>query len=224
MNENATIHNKAYIRTRKGLLKHIVGEHKCVLDVGCATGENGLFLLENNIADTVVGVEYVSAMGEEAKTKLSKTLIGSIEDEEILKSLSEHQYDYVIFGDVLEHLVDPWKVLKTIAGYLKKEGKIIISVPNVQHFDVFYHVYIKGTWPLNNAGLFDRTHLRWFTKKDLAALVAKADLKIDKVERKFKFRDGSTKRFPIWSIPLRTLFPNLFTRQYVVVCSSNQLN
>ena len=210
--------NNAYIRTRSGLLKHIKGENLTVLDVGCATGQNGSYLLENKIAKKVVGVEYDEQMGLEAEKKLSKTIIGSIEDKQILDNLKEDQYDYIILGDVLEHLVDPWKVLTILAGYLNPNGKVILSIPNVQHIDVFYNVYIKGTWPLNKAGLFDRTHLRWFTKKDLMQLIKKANLRAENIERRFKFRDLSSKRFPIWAIPFRKAFPNLFTRQYVIVC------
>lgn len=210
--------NPSYVGIRNDLLKHIAGTNLDILDVGCATGENGRFLLDHHIAKSVIGVELDVEMANQAKNKIQKVFNDSIEKEEILTEIKNSNFDIIILGDVLEHLIDPWKILRELATTLKPKGKIIISIPNVQHIDIFINVFVKGTWPLNSRGLFDKTHLRWFTKKDLESLITQAGLKVIRLERKFRFRDTlQSIRFPIWAYPLRILMPNLFTHQYIAV-------
>jgi len=212
--------NSSYITIRHDLLKHVKGIDLDILDIGCANGENGRYLMEKGYAKSVVGVEYVDAMAIEAKKKLSIVFSGSIEDKQLLTELKSYNFDIILLGDVLEHLVDPWSVLNSLSENLKKEGKIIISTPNVQHIEVFISLYMKGSWPLNDRGIFDRTHLRWFTIKDLRKLVNQANLKIDNVERIFRFRDALNSKFPFWSLPFKKLKPSWFTHQYVITASS----
>lgn len=128
------------------------------------------------------------------------------------------RYDYIILGDVLEHLIDPWEVLHFLSGLLKSDGRIIISLPNVQHIDVLIHVFIRGVWPYNDRGIFDRTHFRWFTYKNMVQLVEHCGLSIITTDRNFRYRDKPGVRFPFYGILLKTLFKNLYTHQYVLVC------
>lgn len=211
--------NASYINTRPDLLKYINGRNLEILDIGCATGENGRFLLEKGYARSVIGVELDFEMAQEAKNKIQEVFSESIENEKLLLELQKHQFDFILIGDVLEHLIDPWRVLRELSKALKQSGKIIISTPNVQHIDVFINVFINGTWPLNERGLFDKTHLRWFTKYDLKKLIEQATLKIEIIEHKFRFRDPIGSKFPFWSKPFKKLFPNLFTHQYIIVCT-----
>ena len=48
----------------------------------------------------------------------------------------EEQFDCVIFGDVLEHLFDPWAVIEKVKPYIKQNGVILASIPNVSHISV----------------------------------------------------------------------------------------
>jgi len=217
--------NPSYTAVRSDLINLIIKTDNVVLDVGCATGENGNFLLENNIAAKVVGIELDAAMGEIAKTRQSKTIIGDIEQEEIINEiLANGPYDYILLGDILEHLRNPWKILKFLGNALKDDGSILISIPNVQHIDVLIHVFLKGYWPYNERGIFDRTHLRWFTLKNLYELAESSDLLIKKVERKFRYRDKKGSRFPIHGRLLRSLFKNFYTFQYILACQKSSRN
>jgi 2-polyprenyl-3-methyl-5-hydroxy-6-metoxy-1,4-benzoquinol methylase len=211
--------NSSYIQTRPDLLKYIEGSELNILDVGCATGENGRFLLDKGYARSVTGVEYDHIMADEAKNKIQKVFKGSIEDPQLLAELQNFEFDFILLGDVLEHLVDPWKVLLSLGKTLKNGGKVIISIPNAQHIDIFRNLYLKGTWPLNSRGLFDRTHLRWFTKKDLFSMVNQAGLKVEHLERKFRYRDALGSSFPIWSGLWIKIAPSLFTHQFIIICS-----
>lgn len=212
--------NPSYVKPRNDLLKHISGNALTVLDVGCATGSNGQALLEQGIAEKVYGFEYDANMAEVASEVYDTVYVGDLDILDINASLEGKQFDAIIIGDVLEHLKDPWSVLSMLNEYLAPDGKAIISLPNIQHIDTFIHVYLKGTWPQNDRGIFDHTHLRFFTKKDMEKLINGAGLNILHFERQYRLRDKKGSKFkysPIEAL-LKPIFKNLYTFQIVFVC------
>ena len=84
--------------------------------------------------------------------------------------------DVVLFLDILEHLVDPWTVLSTIVAKLRPGTNVIISLPNVRYWNVSLNLVLRGQWTLQDAGVLDRTHLRFFTRNSGAALVSNGGL------------------------------------------------
>jgi len=215
--------NQSYIGIRKDLLKFINPGRNVILDVGCALGTNGKYLLNNNLANEVVGIEYDEAMAIEATKSNSKVFHGNLNDinfrTEILNS--NYKFDYILFGDVLEHLYDPWQTLRDLKSLLKPDGRIIISLPNIAHSELFIQVYLKGTWPRNERGIFDKTHLRWFTKKDVFALVESSGLKVDKYKRKYRARDAKGSKFTWKYRLLKWLNKDWVTFQHIIICSKN---
>ena len=102
-----------------------------------------------------------------------KKIIGSVESK-LTKSLVPKSYfDIIIANDVVEHLVGTEDFVKFVYKSLKPGGLFLISVPNARQIRMFYYLFIKGTFPRKESGLFDKTHLRWFCKKDLNDLVIK---------------------------------------------------
>jgi 2-polyprenyl-3-methyl-5-hydroxy-6-metoxy-1,4-benzoquinol methylase len=73
-------------------------------------------------------------------------------------------FDVLVLSEVLEHLVDPWRVLRKLHPLLKPEAKVFASSPNVSHYRTI-RMLIRGDWALADMGPMDRTHLRWFTPK-----------------------------------------------------------
>ena len=213
--------NSSYIGLRKDILKYINGENLNVLDVGCAIGTNGRYLLENGIADVVYGVEYDLKMANEAKTTNTKVFQGDLNSDKFRNEIKDQsiQFDYILFGDILEHLYNPLDVLKDLKDLLKKDGKIIISLPNIAHIELFIQVYLKGTFPQNQRGIFDKTHLRWFTRKDVLKLIQDSDLKLYTYERKYRSRDAIGSKFNWKSKLLKIINKDLITFQHVIVCS-----
>lgn len=114
------------------LLKKINGSWQTVLDVGCGAGNLGAALEDRGI--TVYGIEAFPEAAQKAETKLSHVLCGDIES--AVLPYNDEQFDCILFGDVLEHLVDPWSVLKKLRPYLKKDGTVLTCVPNVGHISV----------------------------------------------------------------------------------------
>jgi len=213
--------NKSYIGLRTDLLNLIEGESNTVLDVGCASGTNGDYLLKNNKADVVYGVEYVNDMAKEAQKSNTKVFCGDLNSGTFRETIGNESplFDYILFGDVLEHLLNPEEVLTDLKSNLKPNGKIIISLPNIAHIELFIQVYLKGTFPRNPRGIFDKTHLSWFTRKDVFNLIKNSDLKLLDYIRKYRSRDAIGSK-PDWKFKLLKLInKDLVTFQHIVVCT-----
>lgn len=213
--------NESYIGLRSDLLKFISGTNLNVLDVGCATGVNGAYLIENGIAKKVVGIEYDIEMADRANQVNTKVFCGDLNDKQFRESILHEEllYDVILFGDILEHLYDPWVVLRAFKSRLSTNGVIIISLPNIQHIELFIQVYLKGKWPRNERGIFDRTHLRWFTKQDAIDMIQEAGLKMSIYEPTFRSRDAIGSKFNWKHKILKRLDPKLVTFQHKLVCS-----
>lgn len=146
-----------------------------VLEVGCGAGANLYVLKHVNPTAELFGIEISEGAARVASTFAD---LYQIDVENFDMPEWEGTMDYIIFGDVLEHLVDPWKTLRNMAKALKIGGVAIISVPNIQHISVLQDL-LQGHWKYENSGILDRTHLRFFTKETAAALVEQAGLKIE---------------------------------------------
>ncbi|WP_228851077.1 class I SAM-dependent methyltransferase [Aegicerativicinus sediminis] len=215
------VFNKSYIGLRTDLLELIEGETNLILDVGCATGVNGAYLLENDLASVVYGVEFDPDMAKEAEMCNTKVFCGDLNSEVFRKSIINDSplFDYIIFGDVLEHLLNPKDVLIDMKSRLKENGRIIISVPNIAHLELFIQVYLKGTFPKNPRGIFDKTHLHWFTRKDLFRLIGDSKLKLLTYKRKYRSRDAIGSKFDWKYKLLRKINKDWVTFQHIVVCT-----
>ena len=133
-----------------------------VLDLGCGSGQLGKRLIELNKAVEVVGVEIFESAASKASKYYTKVIAGDIEKIHIPYL---GYFDYVVCGDILEHLLDPWIVLQRVHGWLKPGGTLIASIPNVRYWIVLRDLVLRGTWEYADSGIMDITHLRFFTRK-----------------------------------------------------------
>ena len=143
-----------------------------VLEVGCRCGGTLLQIRNTYKNAQVYGIEQ-----EEALAKIAKQLATIIEND-IEEDLpyEEAFFDFIILGDVLEHLKDPWETLSRLKKYVKPGGKIIASIPNMMHYSVLMPL-IQGKWQYTDSGILDRRHLRFFTLEGIYELFRKAGLK-----------------------------------------------
>lgn len=164
---------------RPELVKHIQPGKNRVLDVGCAEGLLGETLKQLGLAAEVVGIELFPDAAKVAANRLDRVICGDIElmnyDE---MGLEPESLDYIICGDVLEHLRDPWAVLSWLTTRLKPEGQLITSVPNVRHWSVLFPLLFKGEWQYRSHGIMDRTHLRFFTRKSAVQMLVDSGLHV----------------------------------------------
>jgi SAM-dependent methyltransferase len=189
------------------------------LDVGCATGYLAAELAAARGA-TVVGVETDPAAAAAAARVCERVVSGDLEAPECraeLRALAP--FDALVCGDVLEHLRDPWDALGFLAGLLRPGGTAVLSVPNVAHW-TGRRALVRGRFPYADHGLFDRTHLRFFTRAGARELAEGAGLRVLR------------ERFAPAPLPLQAhvpalarlqsaaarAWPELFALQVVLVC------
>jgi SAM-dependent methyltransferase len=133
---------------------------RTVLDVGCGTGALGMAYRRLNPRARLLGIEVDSDAASIAAERLDDVATVDVETDPLPFDASD--LDCVVYGDVLEHLREPWPVISHHAAALGRDGTLLICVPNVEHWS-FIERLLRGTWDYDAAGLFDRTHLRWFS-------------------------------------------------------------
>jgi methionine biosynthesis protein MetW len=159
----------AYERARPEILEHVPRTARRVLDLGCATGTTGAALKGRQEVE-VVGVELEPEYAREAATRLDEVLNADAE-----RAAPKGRFDVLIAADILEHLTDPWATLRRYAELLEPGATAIVSLPNVAHWSTYAHL-ARGSWPRKPEGIFDATHLRWFTLRDARELLEQAGL------------------------------------------------
>jgi len=137
---------------------------KRVLDVGCAGGGLGAGLKRERPTLVVDGIEVVPHAARMADDVLDRVFCGPVEDVHVL--LEDNAYDCIVFADVLEHTVDPAQVLALLRPKLKDDGVLVVSLPNIRHWSVVGPL-LEGRFEYEDAGILDRTHLRFFTQQSM---------------------------------------------------------
>jgi len=159
----------AYERARPEILQHVPQTARRVLDLGCATGTTGAALKQRQEVE-VVGVELEPEYAREAAARLDHVITGDVET-----ATPEGRFDALIAADILEHLRDPWAALRRYAQQLEPGATVVVSLPNVAHWSTYAHL-ARGSWPRKDEGIFDATHLRWFTLRDARELLVQAGI------------------------------------------------
>jgi 2-polyprenyl-3-methyl-5-hydroxy-6-metoxy-1,4-benzoquinol methylase len=147
-----------------------------VLDVGCATGYIAARLTARGCS--VTGFERDPIASVAAEEHCETVIVGDIESPEDRRALPR-DFDVVLLGDVLEHLVDPWETLRFVGGLLATSGVVVASIPNVAAWTVRLSL-LRGRFDYAEQGLLDRTHLRFFTRAAAHELVRGAGFAIER--------------------------------------------
>ncbi len=127
-----------------------------------------------------------------AKKSLHKVIVGSIEDNDLIEIIPKDYFDVLIFGDVLEHLREPWSVLKKLCENMRGGSVCIACIPNTQHWSIFRNL-LSGNWKYEDSGLMDRTHLRFFTRKSMISLFNENGWKVESETPRIFSKDSAEK-------------------------------
>ena len=186
MNTGGLSRSAAYGGARDDLLALIPGDRRRVLDLGCNEGLLGA-ALKSRQAAWVTGAEIDPRAARLAGDRLDDVYCGDLEGEGFRTRMTGEQFDAVVCGDVLEHLRDPWSLLDFVVTRLTTQDAVfVVSLPNVGHWSTLHDVWIRKSWPQNERGIHDRSHLRWFTERDARDLVSGRGLEIDLILRKYR--------------------------------------
>jgi len=205
-----------YASARSDLISFVPPEAQRVLEVGCGTGATGRALKDSrSTLVEVVGIEVNEKMAEQAKSHMDQVLIGDVEKMDL--AYKQGYFDCIIYGDVLEHLVDPWTTLCRHCEFLSSSGVVIASIPNIAHYRTI-QMLKKHKWEYQDAGIMDRTHLRFFTIDSIKDLFSNANLKIEHIDH--KLAGSKIKKF--FNKVSGGAMVDSLTEQYVVVASKHE--
>jgi len=210
-----------YFEPRLDIQALVDARGKRILDVGCAAGELGAALKQAG-AREVVGIEASAEAAVLARARLDRVLVGDAQSPDL--PLEPSSFDYVIFADVLEHMVDPWSALAALTRYVRADGRVVASIPNMRFYAVIARL-IFNTWGYRESGILDSTHLRFFTLPTIRELFADAGLRIEKIERTYRLFEDQSRVGRIGALASRwfchfvapLVGRNFFTFQYLIV-------
>ena len=202
-----------YETERPDLQRHVPRDARRILDLGCCTGALGSALKRRQGA-VVLGVERDADYAADARARLDRVVVSDVERFLEGPAPSEAPFDCLIAADVLEHLVDPWLALARAADLLAPGATIVVSLPNVAYYRGIWQLVRTGRWPREDVGVFDRTHLRWFTLDDGLDLLRQAGLRPVAVDPRYWGCSGWRLR---WRQALaRTFLHRFLPPQYVL--------
>lgn len=188
-----------------------------VLEVGAAKGDTLVAIKANQLAAEVVGIDFCDMPeSNQSNPLIDRFLIADIEKDD-LSSLPKNYFDAIICGDVLEHLADPWAAIQKLKMLLKENGLCIVSLPNIRHFSALYKIVVKGDFRYDpEGGLLDKTHFRFFCKKNAIDLFKDSNFQLLSYSPNFlNTRKWSKSRF--LNLITFTLFEEFLTVQHIVV-------
>ena len=200
----------------------LVGSGKRVLELGCATGHMSRVLQERGCQ--IVAIEMDALAADRASAYCERVIIGDLDQMNLDRELGDDLFDVVVAADVLEHLKYPAAALRGVKNFLKPEGYVVVSLPNVAHLSIRLAI-LAGRFPYAETGLLDRTHLRFFTRESAEKLFDDAGFAIghfqamphvppDPARFEVPYNPGA---FPAPLIETLTSDPEAWTYQFAVL-------
>lgn len=180
----------AYTTPRPDVFAMVPTNAISILDVGCSNGVLGASLRNALDGRKVFGVEIDAAFADEARGRLDHVACADLNQFEWASFMPGQEFDCIIFADVLEHLIEPHTHLQAAQRRLRRGGCIVISLPNIRHISAFYSIFLNGTFPLRDRGIFDKTHLRWFTIKDAKTMIEKIGMHVEDIAYALRIGDA----------------------------------
>lgn len=206
---------KSGLSMERRLVLARVGRDKSVLEVGAHTGYFSDQLRLQGCR--VTAVEMDPAAAQRAAARADCVIVGDIEDDQVRAQLVE-PFDVILYMHILEHLIDPWRILRESHRMLKPGGSIIILIPNVAAWRIRKSLFVNGKFEYEDVGILDRTHLRFFTLESAKAMVEEAGYRITfwapadicvPLERRIRLTPVIGKLSRAWSDWMTRRFPNL---------------
>ncbi len=175
---------------RQEMLPFLPAQVTRALEVGCASGVFGMAIKERFGAE-VWGMEYNAETADLARRHLDHVVTGDATTQ--VETLPDDYFDFVCCNDVLEHLVDPWTFLRRLKPKLTPNATVVSSIPNIRYFHALETILRDRDFPTLPDGIFDRTHLRFFTHKSIERMFVDTGYRIERIvginpTRKFRYR------------------------------------
>jgi O-antigen biosynthesis protein len=167
-------------RSSLSVLAGFVTPGSRVLDLGTGSGALGQHLRKQSDC-TVDGVTYNEKEAQLARAHYRRVEVADLEQPGWTSLFAGERYDFIVCGDVLEHLRRPEVALKACRDLLGPQGRVLISVPNAAYSGLVAEL-LQGDFKYREEGLLDRTHLRFFTRRSLQQFLAAEGWSVEKLE------------------------------------------
>ena len=172
------------------MLPYLPARVERLLDIGCGVGATIREIKKTHPVSWAGGVEYVAAEAARAESgTFDKLWVIDAEKTNFETEIEPQSLDAILCLDVLEHMVDPWSFVKRISPLLRQGGRLVISIPNIRNWKFIRALLFRGDFHYTDAGLLDRTHLRFFVSDTAAELATCGGLRLVSI--------GNTKPWPI---------------------------
>ena len=159
------------------LLQLMPAHARRVVEVGCSSGALAREYKKVNAACHYIGVDVMPQYLPLAQRYCDSVIELNIERAEEAFLRESLAADCWVFGDVLEHLIDPWALLAKIRAVIPTDGCIVACIPNAQHWSVQARLSC-GVFRYEEMGLLDRSHLRWFTRTTIIEMFQQAKFRV----------------------------------------------
>jgi len=175
------------------LLRFMDRAFATVVEVGCSRGALAKAYRASFPQARYFGVEIDAGYAEAAREHCDRVLCGDVESLSAADWSALFPSDCWVFGDALEHLRDPWALLRRLRKDLGAQGQVLACIPNAQHWSVQARL-AAGAFNYEDQGLLDRTHLRWFTRSTIIDLFQSTGFRIEKMVSRV-FEEPAKERF-----------------------------
>lgn len=190
----------------RSIIYSLIEPNSSVLDVGCACGDLGI-ILHSNKNCRVYGLEYVEdsvnvARSTNAYVDVYQCDLNDINFNNYEKL--EQGFDYIVLGDILEHLYNPQELMFKLSKLLKDDGYFIVSIPNFSHASVKISL-LCNQFEYDEYGTLDGTHIRFFTFDSFLKIINNLNLYVHKLEYTVCNRYGSMAKLDYKKVPWFTM-------------------
>lgn len=144
-----------------------------VVEIGCANGALARAWREGHPEREFIGIDLDAEYVRRAAVSCTRAFDADVEQLPDAEFATLFPSDCWVFGDCLEHLRDPWAVLRRIRERLDPDGCLVTCIPNAQHWSVQWRL-LSGNFRYEDSGLLDRTHIRWFTRQTMLEMFAES--------------------------------------------------
>jgi 2-polyprenyl-3-methyl-5-hydroxy-6-metoxy-1,4-benzoquinol methylase len=157
-----------FTKSRDDLTRHLTGTGHRVLDLGCGVGNVGAYLKRLGVATEVVGIDHDPRVASAAQRQLDDFRIVDLSVARLPNDIGT--FSAIFLADIIEHLIDPWTLLRGLQQHLQADAQILASIPNVSAATVVGPLLLADEFTYRRSGILDQTHLRFFTRRSARQL------------------------------------------------------
>lgn len=204
--------NKYYRNERREVLNLIPNAPKTVLELGCGEGVFSS-LLKQKYSCHITGIDICKNVISQAKGSLDAAYVARIDEFDFSQI---GKFDLIVANDLLEHLEDPWHIVRILKAHLNSEGYFLASIPNVRYHKVITQL-LKGNWKYTESGILDRTHLRFFTKNTMVDLFEHNGYVLESIN---PINVDHVNKTNVSKLLLKAMMPDMYALQFVIIAKT----